>query len=124
MKKYFIIPITLIGLFLLTSCGKDRLRLDEDGITNEELKIDNITFSDISLKFDGSITNVTATMKNNTNEIKNFVVTVILYDQNGKEVKSFKQVVDHLEVEKTRELQTGILGDYSYIKDIKFKVKY
>lgn len=124
MKKFLIMPILLLGLFLVTGCHNNTVTFDNNGTTTEDLKIEDITFSNISLTFDGSITNIKATMKNNTNEIQNFTVNVTLYDDNNKKVKTFRQIVEDLEVDRPKTLQTGIIGDYSYIKNVKFEVVY
>lgn len=121
-KKIFI--ILLLGLFLVTGCKeKKETIIEENGKAKEDISVADITFSDIELNFNGSVTDVTAKIKNNTKKVKNVVVTVVLKDNDGNIVKEVKQVVENLTSYREQILKTGIIGDYSYIKNVEFKVE-
>ena len=127
MKKIFFIG--LISLFI-TGCGcaksdtKDnKTELDKNGVSKEEVVVKKIIFNDIKLEYDGGITNLTATIKNTTNELKNIKVTIILKDANNKEVKKLNQIVENIEIERDKKIQVGIVGDYSNIKNVEFKIE-
>jgi uncharacterized protein YcfL len=126
MKKIF---ITSLCLLIITGCGSkknninNKTSLDENGKSNDEVVENDISFTNIELNYDGSITTLTANMQNNTNEVKNFTVTITLKDEKEKQVKSLKQIVENLESGKKQILQTGIVGDYSYIKNVEFTIE-
>ena len=94
----------------------------KDNVAEEDVVIEDVTFSEITKVYDGGITNLSAKMLNNTKEVKNFTVQIILKDETGKEVKSMMQVVENLEPGRVKVFTTGIAGDYSNIKNIEFKV--
>ena len=123
------IIIVLIGIILVVIIknSSDKIKeLSETQIENNEansdIVVDEVTFSDIKKVYEGGITTLSAQMLNNTDTTKNFVVEIILKDDYEKEVKSIIQVIENLEPNKKKVLTTGIAGDYSYIKNIEFKV--
>lgn len=94
----------------------------KDNVAENDVVIEDVTFSEITKVYDGGITNLSARMLNNTKEVKNFTVQIVLKDETGKEVKSMMQVVENLEPGRVKVFTTGIAGDYSNIKNIEFKV--
>ena len=124
MNKRVIIPILLLGLILVTGCGKNNniVKIDENGNTDIELEIKDVEFSNITKIYENGITTVSASMKNLTKETLNFEVEVILKDNSGKLVKSLKQTVEDLTIERNQILKVGIVGNYSEINNIEFKV--
>lgn len=94
----------------------------KDNVAENDVVIEDVTFSEITKVYDGGITNLSAKMLNNTKEVKNFTVQIVLKDETGKEVKSMMQVVENLEPGRVKVFTTGIAGDYSNIKNIEFKV--
>ena len=117
MKKTIIVSISmLLVLGLITGCGTkkkidNKTTIEDNGNAKSDTKVEDVTFSNIKLNYEGSITLLEADMLNNTNKTKNFTVKIKLID-NKKEVKTFKKQV----------LTTGIVGDYSYIKQVEFEV--
>ena len=61
-------------------------------------------------------------MINNTNNKKDFTVKIILKNEHGQEVQNMIQIVENLEPNRKKILSTGIMGDYTNIKDIEFEV--
>ena len=125
MKKIIVIPILLLGIFLVTGCGNKKnnsVKLDDNGSTNVELKIEEVSFSNINKVYENGITTISASMKNLTKETLNFEVEVILKDNSGKVVKSLKQNVEDLRTDRKQTLKVGIVGNYSDINNIEFKV--
>lgn len=127
MKKIFLIG--LISLFI-TGCGcaksdtKDnKTELDKNGVSKEEVIVKEITFNDIKLEYDGGITNLKATIKNTTDKVKNIKVSIILKDDNNKEIKKLTQVIENIETDSDKKLQVGIVGDYSNIKNVEFRIE-
>ena len=125
MKK--VLGLVICSL-MLVGCGKktakvdNKTDIDKSGNAEEKVVVEKISFTDIKLSFDGGITTLEAIMTNNTKENKSFVVNISLIDNSGKEVKNLSQAVDNLEVERKQKLQTGIIGDYSYIKNVEFRI--
>ena len=121
MFLFVIILVVLIVIFISKSKKNTETKI-ENNVAISEVEIEDITFSEIKKTYESGITTVTANMKNNTKKTKNFTIEIILKDESGKEVQSIVQVVENLEAGKTKKLSTGILGDYSNIKDIQFKI--
>ena len=128
MKKGIKIIISmLLVVGLVTGCGckkqeKNKTEIQKDGTAKENTEVKEVTFSDIKLTYEGSITTLEAKMKNNTDKTKSFTVTIILKEK-GKEVKKLQQIVENLTPEREQILQTGIVGDYSKIKEVEFEIE-
>ena len=128
MKKGIKIIISmLLVVGLVTGCGckkqeKNKTEIQGDGTAKENTEVKEVTFSDIKLTYEGSITTLEAKMKNNTDKTKSFTVTIILKEK-GKEVKKLQQIVENLTPEREQILQTGIVGDYSKIKEVEFEIE-
>ena len=125
-KKYIIIGIAIviiivIGVLLVKSKDTPETTIENEVATND-VEVDKVTFSNITKKYENGITTLSAKMKNNTSKSKNFTVNITLKDDEGNIVQSLTQVVENLEAGKSKVLSTGIVGDYSYIKNIKFEV--
>lgn len=123
MKKYLII---ILCLFIVTGCmsknkKETEIKLDKSGNTKEEVKTNDLTFNDIKLNYNGSITLLTSNIKNTTNKAKNIKVTIILKKDN-KEVKKLNQIIENIEPNSNKKINVGIVGDYSEIKDVEFKI--
>ncbi len=123
MKKYLII---ILCLFIMTGCmsknkKETEIKLDKNGNTKEEVKTNDLTFNDIKLNYNGSITLLTSNIKNTTNKTKNIKVTIILKKDN-KEVKKLNQIIENIEPNSNKKINVGIVGDYSEIKDVEFKI--
>lgn len=118
---FVIVIISFIIIFITKGRKKTDIKIEND-IATTEIEIEDVTFSNIKKVYENGITTITANMKNNTKKTKDFTIEIILKDESGKEVQRLTQVVENLEAEKTKKLSTGIMGDYSNIKDIQFKV--
>lgn len=129
MKKTILTTISLLlVLGLITGCGCDKKEkinnkttIEDNGNAKSDTKVEDVTFSNIKLNYEGSITTLEADMLNNTDKTKSFTVEIKLID-NKKEVKKFQQIIENLEPNKKQILITGIVGDYSYIKQVEFKI--
>ena len=118
-----ILIILVIGVVLFVKNNKDTTKTTiEDGMATSDVKIEKVTFSDIKTEYSDGITTLSAKMTNNSNDTKNFTVNITLKDDDGNVVQSLTQVVEDLEEGKSKILSTGILGDYSNIKDIEFEI--
>ncbi len=129
MKKVVVIVLVIIlgitGVIIINNNKKvEEQRKTElkDGKSEEDVILDKVTFSEITNNYDGGITNLTAKMLNNTEEVKNFAVEVILKDDNGEKLDSMIRVVENLEPNRPKVFTTGIAGDYSHITKIEFKI--
>jgi hypothetical protein len=116
-----VITITIIVNFNKNNKEQTETTI-KDNVAEKDVVIEDVTFSEITKVYDGGITNLSAKMLNNTDEVKNFTVQIILKDDSGNEVKSMMQVVENLEPGRIKIFTTGIAGDYSNIKNIEFKV--
>ena len=94
----------------------------EDGKADNDVVVDNVTFSNITKIYDGGLTTLSAEMLNNTDKTKSFKLEIILKDDDNNKVKSVMQIIENLEPDRIKILTTGIAGDYTNIKNIEFKV--
>lgn len=117
-----IITILIIAIIFLTKNKNTTETTIENNTATNDITIDKVTFSDITKVYENGITTLSAKIKNNTNKTKNFTVNITLKNDQGEIVQSLTQVVENLEAGKSKILSTGILGDYSNIKDIKFEL--
>lgn len=117
-----IIIILIIAIIFLTKNKNTTETTIENNTATNDITIDKVTFSDITKVYENGITTLSAKIKNNTNKTKNFTVNITLKNDQGEIVQSLTQVVENLEAGKSKILSTGILGDYSNIKDIKFEL--
>lgn len=125
-KKYIfiaiiIVTIIVVGVFLVRTKDTSETTIENEIATND-VEVDKVTFSNITKKYEDGITTLSAKMTNNSSKTKNFTVNITLKDDNGNTVQKLTQVIENLETGKSKVLSTGIMGDYSYIKDIKFEV--
>lgn len=107
----------------MTGCNnKKTVQISEDGTTDQNIEIEKITFDNIKLVYENGITTLTANVNNLNAKDDTFVVTINL-KENGTVVKSLQQIIENLDENQNSILQVGIIGDYSYIKDVEFKVE-
>lgn len=124
-KKILILIVIVAVITIVVIFTKNRNRPEtiiENEVAKNNVEINKVTFSDITKKYENGITTLSAKMTNNTNKTKKFTVQIVLRDNNGKEVQKLTQVVENLEKDKTKILSTGIVGDYTNIKDIRFEL--
>ncbi|MFV0249528.1 MAG: FxLYD domain-containing protein [Bacilli bacterium] len=129
-KKILIISIIvaiIVVLLVIFIVNKNKPKeqsntIIENNEANTNVVLDDITFSYITKIFDEGITTITSKMKNNTDEIKNFQLEIIFIDDDGNKVKSVMQIVENLEPNRIKILTTGIAGNYTYIKNVEFKI--
>ena len=126
MKKKLILIVIIIAIIVFVICinkFKDKTETTiENGVATSDVEIEKVTFSNIKKEYADGITTLSAKMTNNSSDIKNFTVNITLKNDQGNVVQSLTQVVENLEIGKSKILSTGILGDYSDIKDIKFEI--
>ena len=94
----------------------------ENNKATNDISVEEIQFKEITKVYDSGITTIRAKMYNTTKETKNVTVKIILKDENGNELKNMMQVVENLEPNREKVLSTGIAGDYSGVKEIKFEI--
>lgn len=116
-----IVIIIVAGVILVKSKDTPETTIENE-VAIKDVEVDKVTFSNITKKYEKGITTLSAKMTNNTSKTKNFTVNIILEDDNGKEVQKLTQVVENLETGKSKILSTGIMGDYSNIKEVKFEL--
>ena len=129
-KKKIIILLIIIVLIaiiiLMIAMGnktKEERRTTCEGETaNSNIKIEDIEFTDITKKYENGVTTIRANILNNTNQTKNINVKIILKDENGNEINSMIQAIENIEPDRKKVLSTGIMGNYTDVKDIEFEV--
>lgn len=131
-KKTIALIITItavIGIILVIVINKNNDKIKDQSTTvikdteaENDVVIDKVTFSKITKVYNDGITTLSAEILNNKNESKNFTIEIILKNDNFEEVKTMIQVVENLEPGKVKVITTGIAGDYSYIRNIEFKM--
>ena len=88
----------------------------------QSVELDKVEFSNITKKYESGITRIEADIGSNAKKTKNLTIEIILKTEEGKELERLKQVIENIEPGRKKRLQTAILGDYSSIKDIEFRV--
>ena len=86
------------------------------------VSVEEVEFRNITKTYNSGITTIKAVIYNNADTVKNIKIKIILKDDNGKEVANMMQSLENLEPKREKVLSTGIGGDYTHIKDIKFEV--
>lgn len=125
-KKQIIIGIILIVIIIIViimiSNKKEKSISLENGISSENVQLEGVTFSHITSHYEEGITTIRANIKNHTSETKSIEIEILLKDENGNQVGNMRQKLDNLEAGQEKVLTTGVMGDYSHIKDIEMKV--
>lgn len=114
--------LIILGVKNILNNNKNKSTTIENDVATSEIEIQKVTFSNITKKYESGITTIRADMINNTNKTKDFTIKIILKNEQGQEVQNMIQVVENLEPNKKKVLSTGIMGDYTNIKDIEFEV--
>ena len=117
-----VVILVIIGVIVISNGNKNKSTTIENNVATSEIEIQKVTFSNITKKYENGITTIRADMINNTNKTKDFTIKIILKNEQGQEVQNMIQVVENLEPNKKKVLSTGIMGDYTNIKDIEFEV--
>jgi len=119
-----IIVVTVIAV-VVSNNGKGKEVTDvtiENNKANNDVNIEEIEIKDITKVYDSGITTINAKMYNRTEEVKNVTIKIILKDEFGNELKNMIQVVENLKPNREKILSSGIAGDYTDVKDIKFEI--
>ena len=116
-----LIIVTIVTIIRNTKKGKQNTTF-ENNIATSEIILQDIEFKNIRKEFNNGITTIRAEAYNNTKEQKSINVKIILKDNTGKELTSMIQSLEGITPEGKKILQTGIVGDYSNIDNIEFKV--
>lgn len=119
-----IIAVTVIAV-VVSNMGKGKEVTDvtiENNKANNDVNIEEIEIKEITKVYDSGITTINAKMYNRTEEVKNVTIKIILKDESGNELKNMIQVVENLKPNREKILSTGIAGDYTDVKDIKFEI--
>ena len=119
MKKITNVLLIILALIIVSGCENKSVKLNKTGTTNKNVVTEKMTLKNINLVYEDGITTLTADIvKNGNKEAK--LVTVNL-NKDGKVVKKISQIIDpsdDIDI-----LTVGIIGDYSYIKDVTFEVE-
>lgn len=94
----------------------------QDNKATGEATVEEIEFKDITKVYESGITTIRAKMYNTTDTVKNVTIKIILKDEQGNELKNMVQVVENLLPDREKVLSTGIAGDYTSVKEIKFEI--
>lgn len=128
-KKFILIVIAVVIIaaiaVIVNNNGKAKEVTDvtiENNKANNDVNIEEIEIKDITKVYDSGITTITAKMYNRTEQVKNVTIKIILKDVFGNELKNMIQVVENLQPNREKVLSTGIAGDYSDVKDVKFEI--
>lgn len=126
-KIILLLIIVLIAIIIFVIAMRDKTKEETkttfDGETaNSNIKIEDIEFTDITKKYEDGVTTIRANIVNNTEETKNINVKIVLKDDEGNEIQSMIQAIENIEPDRKKVLSTGIMGDYTYVKDIEFEV--
>ena len=117
-----VVILVIIGVIIISNGNKNKSTTIENNVATSEIEIQKVTFSNITKKYENGITTIRAEMINSTNNKKDFTVKIILKNEQGQEVQNMIQIVENLEPNRKKILSTGIMGDYTNIKDIEFEV--
>lgn len=117
-----VVILVIIGVIVISNGNKNKSTTIENNVATSEIEIQKVTFSNITKKYENGITTIRAEMINNTNNKKDFTVKIILKNEQGQEVQNMIQIVENLEPNRKKILSTGIMGDYTNIKNIEFEV--
>lgn len=117
-----VVILVIIGVIVISNGNKNKSTTIENNVATSEIEIQKVTFSNITKKYENGITTIRAEMINNTNNKKDFTVKIILKNEQGQEVQNMIQIVENLEPNRKKILSTGIMGDYTNIKDIEFEI--
>ncbi len=127
---YIIISFLLVFIFITVLIISNKANKVNDNpntkIVNNKatniVSVEEVEFRNITKTYNSGITTIKATIYNNSDTVKNIKIKIILKDDNGKEVANMMQSLENLEPKREKVLSTGIGGDYTHIKDIKFEV--
>ena len=129
-KKQIIIGVILLisivsMIILIVNNNKKRVEEKkqstiENGTVQKDIEIENITFSDVKLKYENGIITLTSKVKGKKN-IESVTVKIIFLDETGNEIKNTVQVVENITT-KEKVFTTGFVGNYEAIKQVKFEV--
>ena len=122
---FIIIPIIIIvaiATIMIIKNKKERSTTFEEDKATSEVKLQDIEFKNITKEFNSGITTIRAEAYNNTKEEKSINVKIVLKDDAGKELTNMIQVIEKIPSKGKKILQTGIVGNYSNVKNIEFKV--
>lgn len=125
--KLIKITFMLLAIMLVTGCSCEKKSQSEtsissDGTATIDVIVSDVTFSDVKLDYEDGVTTLTANMKNNTKDVKNFTLNIILKDEANNEVKKLRQIVENLDSNKIKVLEIGIFGYYKDIKNVEFVI--
>ena len=120
MKKITNVLLIILALVIVSGCNNKTVKLDKNGTTKKNVVTEKMTFKNINLVYEDGITTLTADIiKNNNKEAK--LVTINLNNEDGKPIKKISQIIDPSD--DINILTVGIIGDYSYIKNVTFDVE-
>lgn len=120
-----ILVVVITTIILVNNNNKPQEVTDvtiEDNKAKNDVNIEEIEIKEITKVYESGITTIRAKMYNRTSEVKNVTVKIILKDEQGNELKNMIQVVENLKPDREKVLSTGIAGDYSGVKEVKFEI--
>ncbi len=118
-----LVVIAIIVVIMVVKKNRPNTKTSFEGekaIESVELK--KVEFSNITKKYEGGVTTIEADILSNDKNTKSLTIEIVLKDNEGKEIDSLKQVLDEIEPGRKKRLQTAILGDYTNMTNVEFKV--
>lgn len=122
LSVVFVVIAIIITMFLLLKTKSNNKTSFDGENAIDVVELEKVEFSNITKKYENGITTIEADILSNNKNKKDLIIEIILKDDNLEEVERMRQVIENIEPGRKKRLQTAILGDYSSIKDIEFKV--
>lgn len=120
-----VIVILIIGIIVIVNIAKknnDRKATFEGNTATSNVVLEDIEFKNIKKSYENGVTSIRAEVYNNTSRVKSIHVKISLKDDSGKEIASMIQNLEGIEAGRKKILQTGMMGDYSQVKDVEFTI--
>lgn len=120
------IVLVIVVLIVLVINGvkksNNRKTSFEGNTATSNVILEDIEFKNITKNYENGVTSIRAEVYNNTQKVKDINVKIVLKDDSGKEIASMIQTIEGIQAGRKKILQTGMMGDYTQIKDVEFKV--
>lgn len=111
--------VVIVGIFFIVkNANSNKTEFKGEGKTQNDIKVNNIEFKDITKEYDNGITTIRANVYNHTKETKSINAKIILKNDKGEELTTMIQKIENIEPERKKLLATGIMGDYSNVSKI------
>ena len=100
---------------------EDGIKLNTSALINSDKMLDNLTITNIQLKYNSGITSLTANVTNNSNvDTPITTITTTLKDEKGQEICKVKGVIRALKIGETGRLNISMSGNFITAYNIEF----